>query len=273
LGKPFEGSEGGESPEREDESLKELRNRLRRKYPEVEPRNQDESSTAELHDRSDAKGQGNGRLDVHESSDEIGPEKELEVLRKEMMEKYPSTGGDPPKRRADPKIEKDWDSLNRNSVRKSDPSRQHLQDPNVDSRDHDREHEEKKSGVGKSRIEPDLSHGHEIERGTAPEAREHRPRTDNATERVEARASVARELVHDSPESHAKLARRSPAPEEGGGDSKVREANDARERRVIESTLQGERRGRPNFAIRKDDFEAAVGEKMEKGKEYEIFPV
>ena len=45
---------------------------------------------------------------------------------------------------------------------------------------------------------------------------------------------------------------------------------EVRENRVIESTLQGERNGRPNFAIRKDIVEDVIGEKMEKGKEYEI---
>ena len=41
MGEPFEGSEGGESSDRRDESLEEVRKRLGKKYPEAEPRIQD----------------------------------------------------------------------------------------------------------------------------------------------------------------------------------------------------------------------------------------
>jgi hypothetical protein len=73
----MEGGEGGESPEREPEGLEELRNRIRKQYPEAQPQA-----------RSEAKAWEDGRLDVKEASGEKGLENELEVLRKEIIEKF-----------------------------------------------------------------------------------------------------------------------------------------------------------------------------------------
>jgi hypothetical protein len=249
LGGPFEGGEGGESPEREPEGLEELRNRIRKQYPEAQPQV-----------RSEAKAWEDGRLDVQEASDEKRLENELGVLRKEIIEKYPSAEDHPPKSEANPKVGKDVDGLGKDEI-KHVSSGQRLQDSGVDSRDRDREHEEKRSRV-ESKLEPDLPGGQGKERGNTSGAREHQSKTDGSTRPV-APESAARELVLRRPESHSKAA----------GNSRVQEKPDVeevRERRVIESTLQGERTGKPSFAIRKDVVEDVIGEKMEKGKEYEI---
>jgi hypothetical protein len=89
-----------ERARRESEGLEELRNRIRKQYPEAQP-----------HVRSEAKAWEDGRLNIQEASDEKRLENELEVLRKEIIEKYPSAEDYPPKSEANPKVGKDVDGL------------------------------------------------------------------------------------------------------------------------------------------------------------------
>lgn len=232
MGEPFEGSEGGESPDREDGSLEALRNRLRTKYSEAEPRDQGVSPMAEWED---------GRLGVRESSDEKERENELEILRMEIIEKYPSAEERSPKSGPNQKFEKDRDNLSIDETQKSDSSKQRLQDPAVDSGDRDREHEEERSRV-ESKLEPDPLGRHEIDGGSTSIAREHQPGTDNVAQRVDSSTSAGRELVSGAQELRAEPAGHSPVPEERS-DLKVPDAKEVRERHVIESTLQGEGKG------------------------------
>ena len=124
---------------------------------------------------------------------EKGLENELEVLRKEIIEKYPSAEERPPKSGANPKVEKDEDGLSEDEVRTHASSGERLQGSGVDSRERNREHEEKRSPVERT-LEADLSRVHGIERGNASGAREHQPKTEGGATRPVAPRSAAREL-------------------------------------------------------------------------------
>src|SRR5712692_9503395 len=180
LGGPFEGSEGGENPERETESLEELRNRFRTKYPEAEQLSQDQSRTTEQHNLSQTTGwEDRERLDEQQFSDEKRLENELEILQKEIIEKYPSTEEPASKNGADSKIKNHIDGIGGEEAGEGDSSKQHLQeDPGVNSGERDRSYEEKLSQT-KSKLEQDLPEEHKIEGGNTSEASDYRPRTDS----------------------------------------------------------------------------------------------